>query len=81
MAMDTVMKKLESKVEALLEVYRDAMTREAELQAKLAELEKKTKSDADYEKRIGELERQRDELAARLEKVLDQIDSALADND
>lgn len=81
MAMDTVMKKLESKVEALLKAYREAASREAGLQAKVAELEKKTESGADLEKRIGELEKQRDELSARLEKVLDQIDSALADND
>lgn len=79
MAMDTVLKQLEARIDDLVKAYGEARKKEAELAAKLEELEGRAAADADLGGRVETLEKQRDELAARLEKVLKLIDGALAD--
>ena len=81
MAMDGVLKQLESKIEELAKAYRTARKNEVELTEKIKELESKISKDAETSDRVVELERQRDELAKRLEKVLSLIDSTLSQND
>ena len=81
MAMEAVLKQLEAKIDELVKAYSGARKREAELTAQLEELEGRLASSADLAKRAEGLEKQRDELAARLEKVLKLIDGALAASD
>jgi chromosome segregation ATPase len=86
MAMESVLKELESRIETLVEAYRSARSRGAELEAKVAgletekaELEAKLSGSSEASDRVAELERQRDQLAGRLEKVLGLIDGVLED--
>ena len=81
MAMDGVLKQLESKIEELAKAYRTARKNEIELAKKVEELEKKASADAESSDRVAALESQRDELAKRLEKVLSLVDSTLAQTD
>jgi predicted nucleic acid-binding Zn-ribbon protein len=85
MAMESVLKQLESRIEELIEAYQGATDRSTELEARVAELEAKlaeTETRLTDESAAGErvkaLESQRDELAGRLEKVLGLIDGVLA---
>lgn len=85
MAMESVLKQLESRIEELVEAYRGATDRSVELEARIAELEGKlaeTETRLSDESAAGErvkaLESQRDELAGRLEKVLGLIDGVLS---
>jgi len=82
--MESVLKELESRIEELVEAYRGAETRSGELETKVGELEAeitelnaKLTSSTDANDRVAELEKQRDELATRLEKVLGLIDGVL----
>jgi len=84
MAMESVLKELESRIEELVEAYRGAETRSGELETKIGELEAeitelnaKLTSSTDANDRVAEFEKQRDELATRLEKVLGLIDGVL----
>jgi septal ring factor EnvC (AmiA/AmiB activator) len=84
MAMESVLKDLESKIEELVEAYRGATARSAELEAKVAELEgeigkleTKLSTSTDANDRMTKLEEERDQLATRLEKVLGLIDGVL----
>ena len=84
MAMESVLKDLESRIEELVEAYRGAVTRSEELEAKVAELEaevtdldSKLSSSSDANDKVTDLEQQRDELATRLEKVVGLIDGVL----
>jgi chaperonin cofactor prefoldin len=81
MAMDTVLKQLEAKIEELLKSYQAAKKSEAKLAARVEELEGKVASDSEMGARCKTLEKQRDELGKRLEKVLSQIDATLSSND
>jgi hypothetical protein len=81
MAMDTVLKQLESKIEELVKAYQKVSENEARLTAKVGELEKKAASDSEMSSRCKALEEQRDELGKRLEKVLALIDDTLAKTD
>lgn len=81
MAMDAVLKQLEAKVEELVVAYGEARGREAELAAKVAALEGRLASGSDLQERLAALEAQRDELGARLQKILGLIDSTLVDAD
>ena len=81
MAMEAVLKQLESRIEDLVKAYGEARKREAELTAKLEKLEGQLASNTDLGTRVEGLEKQRDELATRLEKVLKVIDSTLAASD
>ena len=81
MAMEAVLKQLEARIDDLVKAYGEARKREAELTAKLEKLEDRLASSADLGKRVEGLEKQRDELAARLGKVLKLIDSTLAASD
>ncbi len=84
MAMESVLKELESRIEELVEAYCGAESRSDELEIKVGELEAeitelnaKLTSSTDANDRVAELEKQRDELATRLEKVLGLIDGVL----
>ncbi|MEJ2580408.1 MAG: hypothetical protein P8127_02035 [Acidobacteriota bacterium] len=78
MAMDAVLKELESRIEELVEAYQAAKKSEAELTARVAELETKLESESELTGRVAGLEKQRDDLGKRLTKVLSLIDGALA---
>lgn len=77
MAMETVLTTLEEKIEQILESHRAAKAREHELTERIGELEAQVATDSELTERIQELESQRDNLKARLEKVLGLIDAAL----
>jgi len=77
MSMDAVLKQLESRIEELLSAYRKATAHEEELSGRVKELEAQVASGSEAGERVTALEKQRDELAERLEKVLALIDGAL----
>lgn len=76
--MDAVLKKLESKIEELITAYTQAAQRADELAARVEELEKQLANSSALGERVAEFETQRSELASRLEKVLELVDSTLA---
>lgn len=78
MAMDAVLRQLESRIEELVEAYAKTRKHEAELEAQVADLQSRIDADTQAGKLTAKLEKQRDELGKRLEKVLKQIDGALA---
>jgi phage shock protein A len=78
MAMDAVLRQLESRIEELVEAYATSRQHEAELEAQVADLQSRIDSDTQAGERIAKLEQQRGELGERLEKVLKLIDGALA---
>lgn len=77
MSMDSVLKRLESRIEELVAAYRRSTERLSELEAQVAELEARAVADGDLARKASELETQRDRLAERLESVLGVIDDAL----
>jgi phage shock protein A len=77
MAMDAVLRQLESRIEELVEAYATSRQHEAELEAQVADLQSRIDSDTQAGERIAKLEQQRGELGERLEKVLKLIDGAL----
>jgi chromosome segregation ATPase len=78
MAMDAVLKELESRIEELVEAYGAAKEVEAKLSSRIEELEARLKSDSELAERVAALEKQRDDLGKRLTKVLSLIDGTLA---
>ena len=78
MAMDAVLKELESRIEELVKAYQTAKTSESKLGAKIEKLEAQLNSNSDLSDRVAELEKQRDDLGKRLTKVLSLIDGTLA---
>lgn len=83
--MESVLMQLESRIEELVEAYSAAVSRSAELESRIGELETeaaglKTRlsGQSDASERVASLEKQRDELSARLEKVLGLIDGVLS---
>jgi len=78
MAMDAVLRQLESRIEELVDAYRTSRKREAELEAQVEDLKNRLESDTETADRMAKLEKQREELGKRLEKVLKQIDGVLA---
>ena len=81
MAMDAVLKELESRIEELVKAYQTAKAAETKLAAKVEKLEARQKSDSELGERIAELEKQRDDLGKRLAKVLSLIDGTLSKED
>lgn len=75
--MDAVLKQLEGKLEELIAAYGRAVQREAELRQRVEELESQLADTADLPDKIAEYEKQRGDLAARLEKVLALVNSTL----
>jgi chromosome segregation ATPase len=67
MAMDAVLRQLESRIEELVEAYGTSRQHEAELEAQVADLQNRIDSDSKAGERTKELEKQRDELCKRLE--------------
>jgi chaperonin cofactor prefoldin len=78
MAMDAVLKELESRIEELVKAYQKSKTGESNLAAKVEKLEARLKSDSELGERVAELEKQRDDLGKRLTKVLSLIDGTLS---
>jgi len=78
MAMDAVLRQLESRIEELVEAYTTSRKHGMELETRVADLQSRIESDTEAGERMAKLEKQRDELGKRLEKVLKQIDGALA---
>jgi chaperonin cofactor prefoldin len=81
MAMDTVLKQLESRIEELVKAYQTASANEVKLAARVEELEGKIAAASEASSRCEALEKQREELGKRLEKVLSLIDGTLSQND
>jgi len=84
MAMESVLKQLETRIEELVESYRGAVERSAELETKVGEceleideLKTRLAGSTSANERVESLERERNELATRLEKVLGLIDGVL----
>ena len=77
MAMDAVLKQLESRIEELVKAYGESKKAETALAEKVEKLESQLASDAETSGRLAELEKQRDDLGKRLEKVLSLIDKTL----
>ena len=78
MAMDAVLKELESRIEELVKAYQTVKKSETKLTEKVAKLETQLKSESNLGDRVAELEKQRDDLGKRLTKVLSLIDGTLA---
>jgi chaperonin cofactor prefoldin len=78
MAMDAVLKELESRIEELVKAYQTAKKAESKLAAQVEKLEGQMKSESGLGDRVAELEKQRDDLGKRLTKVLSLIDGTLA---
>ena len=78
MAMDAVLKELESRIEELVKAYETTKTAESKAATKLEKLEAQMQSDSELGERVAELEKQRDDLGKRLTKVLSLIDGTLA---
>jgi len=81
MAMDAVLKQLESRIEELVKAYGESKKAENALAKKVEELQTRLASDADANDRVAVLEKQRDDLGKRLEKVLSLIDGTLSKED
>jgi predicted RNase H-like nuclease (RuvC/YqgF family) len=77
--MDAVLKELESKIEELVGAYQKAKKEQSKLATKVEELEAQLSSESGLGERVAELEKQRDDLAKRLTKVLSLIDGTLAE--
>ncbi len=81
MAMDAVLRQLESRIEELVEAYTTSRKHEAELEAQVADLQSQIDANTQAGERTAKLEKQRDELCKSLEKVLKKIDGTLAKAD
>jgi chromosome segregation ATPase len=79
MTMESVLKKLESRIEEFVGAYGATTARVSELEAKVKDMERQLADSSELVEKIASLEAQRDELGQRLEKVLGRIDDALAD--
>ncbi len=77
--MESVLKKLESRIEEFVGAYGATTARVSELEAKVKDMEKQLSDSSELVAKITSLETQRDQLGQRLEKVLGKIDDALAD--
>ncbi len=77
MAMDAVLRQLESRIEELVEAYTTSRKHEAELEAQVVDLQSRIDADTKAGELTAKLEKQRDELGKRLEKVLKRIDQTL----
>ena len=77
MAMESVLKQLETRIEEFVKAHDRATAKVKKLEKRVAELEEELDSSHGTDERIGELEKQRDDMAARLEKVLSHIDAAM----
>ena len=77
MAMDAVLRQLESRIEELVEAYATSRKHEAELEAQVVDLQSRIDANAKAGELTAKLEKQRDELGKRLEKVLKRIDQTL----
>jgi len=82
--MDIVLKKLEERIEQMIEAHEKAKARETELmntveglERTIGELEGRLKEGAGLADRTADLERQKLELAERLESVISKIDTVL----
>lgn len=77
MAMESILERLESRIDQLVEAHDSVRARAAELEQRVEELEQELEARGDVSEHAAELESQREALAERLEKVLGRIDEAL----
>ncbi len=84
MAMESVLQQLESRIEDLVDAYKGEVaktteleTRVVDLETEISELTTKLSTESDAHEQVATLEKQRDDLALRLEKVLGLIDGVL----
>ncbi len=77
MTMESILKKLESRIEEFVGAYGATTARVSELEAKVKKLEKQISNSKEMTEKLASFEKQRDELGQRLEKVLTKIDGAL----
>jgi predicted nucleic acid-binding Zn-ribbon protein len=77
MTMESVLKQLEGRLDELVTAYRAAVGRVAELEAKLAEAEKRATRASAVNEQVEAFEREKQDLGTRLQKVLEIIDTAL----
>jgi uncharacterized protein Yka (UPF0111/DUF47 family) len=77
MAMESVLKTVEDRIDELVKAYQKVNRRAEELAARVVELEQQLESGGEQADRVTELESQRDALRERLEKVLGTLDEAL----
>ena len=75
--MEAVLKQLESRIEEMVKAFNEATARAAALDIRVQELEGEAESKSELDERVAALEKQRDELAERLQKVLSLIDDTL----
>jgi chromosome segregation ATPase len=82
MAIESILERLETRIEEMVEAYDSSRSQVTKLESRVAELEERleqrNEAETEAEERIKVLEGQRDELTTRLEKVLSLIDGALA---
>jgi hypothetical protein len=78
MAMDAVLKQLESRIEELVKAYGESKNAETALAEKVEKLESQLASNTETSGRLAELEKQREDLGKRLERVLSLIDDTLS---
>jgi chromosome segregation ATPase len=78
MSLDSVLKKLESRIEEFVEAHGKATARIVELEGRIKELEGQLGGSGELEAKVAKLESQRGELAERLGKVLGALDKALS---
>ena len=78
MSLDSVLKKLESRIEEFVEAHQTATARMAELEGRITELEGQLGGSGELAAKVAKLESQREELAERLGKILGALDKALS---
>ena len=75
--MEAVLKQLESRIEEMVKAFNEATARAEALELRVQELEGEVESTSALGERVAALEKQRDELAKRLQRVLSMIDDTL----
>jgi septation ring formation regulator EzrA len=78
MSLESVLKQLESRIEEFTRVHAQLRDRVTELESRLADVEGQAEARQAEVERLEGIDRQREELAGRLEALLETVDGALA---